>query len=243
MYPLQTENEECYSVTIGKQNQNNDSLEQEKQRTLNGDQKTPGKQQIKEQDSHTPKEASERQQTNKQGSCTPEETSEKKLACNHKEPETGTVNTTKSGHWTGIPEGIPVLQLTADELKGFQIVNMSAAAMLYDWRIRHQMTQQEVAKRAGISQQEYQRFETGKRDLMRSSFAVTCKILKALGMNIEKFYEGEYVFGGEIYFDKEGQTRYVETGRLLNENQPPYDEEEEIKSMQDCKQSRMEEPE
>ena len=102
----------------------------------------------------------------------------------------------------------------AFDLTGFHTVHLNTGSMLYEWRIIHKLTQAEVAERAGITQQMYQRFESGKRDLMRSSFAVTCKLLEALGMDIVKFYHGEYVFGEEIYIDEDGKMRYVKTGQL-----------------------------
>jgi len=54
------------------------------------------------------------------------------------------------------------------------------------------LTQQAVADKAGILIRQYQRFESGERDIMASSFAVACAVIEALGMNISDFYHGNY---------------------------------------------------
>ena len=102
-------------------------------------------------------------------------------------------------------------------LDGFQTVHLNTASMLHEWRIVHGLTQSQVAEKAGITQQQYQYFESGKRDLRRSSFTTACKVLEALNMDIVKFFHGEYVFGAEIYADDDGQIRYKENGRPLGE--------------------------
>ncbi len=103
------------------------------------------------------------------------------------------------------------------DLTGYHIVNLTPAAMLHEMRVRLGLSQAQIAEKAEISQQMYQRFESGKRNLMTSSFAVTCKVLEALNMDITRFYHGEYVIGGEIYFDRDGKLRYIETGKLVDE--------------------------
>lgn len=102
-------------------------------------------------------------------------------------------------------------------LDGFQTVHLNTASILHEWRIVHGLTQSQVAEKAGITQQQYQYFESGKRDLRRSSFTTACKVLEALDMDIVKFFHGEYVFGAEIYADDHGQIRYKESGKLLGE--------------------------
>ena len=105
------------------------------------------------------------------------------------------------------------------DLTGYHVVNLTHASMLREMRIRLGLSQAQIAERAGITQQMYQRFESGKRNLMTSSFSVTCKVLEALNMDITKFYHGEYVVGGEIYFDQEGKLRYVENGKQVDEEE------------------------
>lgn len=102
------------------------------------------------------------------------------------------------------------------DLTGYHIVNLNTASMLREMRGRLGLSQEQIAEKAGITQQMYQRFESGKRNLRTCSFTVTCKVLEALDMDIAKFYHGEYVIGGEIYFDQDGKLRYVENDRLVD---------------------------
>ena len=86
--------------------------------------------------------------------------------------------------------------ISMDEMKdfsldGFQTVHINTGCMLREWRVVNGLTQQQVAEKAGITQQQYQRFESGTRDLRRCSFEVACKVLEALQMDIVKFYHGE----------------------------------------------------
>ena len=108
--------------------------------------------------------------------------------------------------------------MASEELKGYHTVHLTPASMLFEWRTTRGLTQTQVAEKAGITQQMYARFESGQRDLMRSSFSTTCKVLEALGMDIASFYHGEYVFGEEVYFDEHGEMRYVKTGRRTYED-------------------------
>lgn len=61
------------------------------------------------------------------------------------------------------------------------------------------LTQQAVADKAGILIRQYQRFESGERDIMASSFAVACAVIEALGMNISDFYHGNYSSHSDDY--------------------------------------------
>ena len=38
-----------------------------------------------------------------------------------------------------------------------------------------------------------------------------------MDMDITKFYHGEYVIGGEIYFDQTGKLRYVDSEKLVED--------------------------
>lgn len=107
---------------------------------------------------------------------------------------------------------------TKFRMDGHRIVHPTTASILHEWRILHGLTQAQVAEKAGITQQQYSYFESGKRDLRRSSFTTACKVLEALNMDIVRFYHGEYVFGAELYTDNEGNTRYKETDILLNKD-------------------------
>lgn len=50
------------------------------------------------------------------------------------------------------------------------------------------LTQQEVADRAGIRIQQYQKFESGERSIMTCSFKIACQVIDALQMDIANFY-------------------------------------------------------
>lgn len=65
--------------------------------------------------------------------------------------------------------------------------------LLKEQRIAGGLTQQQVADRAGIRIQQYQKFESGKRSLYTASFQVACSVLEALDLDIVKFFHKEYV--------------------------------------------------
>ena len=88
---------------------------------------------------------------------------------------------------------------------------------LREKRVALGLTQQQVADRAGIILQQYQKFESGERDIMTSSFRTACKVIEALEMDITDFYHGEYTIGEKVYPSAEG-LRYQKTGRLINED-------------------------
>lgn len=54
---------------------------------------------------------------------------------------------------------------------------------------RHELhlTQQAVADKAGIRLQQYQKFESGERNILTASFVIACKVLDALKIDIEDF--------------------------------------------------------
>ncbi len=94
------------------------------------------------------------------------------------------------------------------------------------------MTQKQMAEKAGVSPQLYQYFESGKRNLMSSSFKTTCKILEALEYDIVEFYHEGFAFGERIYIDKDGVERFERNGKnvedepdLTNCNQSSQGEE------------------
>ena len=75
---------------------------------------------------------------------------------------------------------------------GNQADQFDTGSMLREWRVVNGLTQQQVAEKAGITQQQYQRFESGSRDLRRCSFQIACQVLEALDIDIVKFYHGQY---------------------------------------------------
>ena len=64
-------------------------------------------------------------------------------------------------------------------------------AILKERRKELGLTQIEVAMESGIELQQYQRFESGSRDLRRCSFKIACQVLEALDIDIVKFYHGQ----------------------------------------------------
>ena len=76
--------------------------------------------------------------------------------------------------------------------------------ILRDFREKLALTQQQVADKAKIQLRQYQRFETGERNLSSSSFCIACRVIEALGLDITKYYHGDYVLGDEVEFSEHG---------------------------------------
>ena len=105
------------------------------------------------------------------------------------------------------------------DFSGFQMchLNDDCHSILREKRIVLGLTQKQVADKAKIVLQQYQKFESGERNIMTCSFKMACRIIEALEMNITDFYHGEYAFGEEMYLSPEG-TRYKKTGKLTSED-------------------------
>ena len=105
------------------------------------------------------------------------------------------------------------------DLSGFQMCHLDddQHSVLREKRVVLGLTQQQVADKAGIILQQYQKFESGERDIMTSSFRTACKVIEALGMDITDFYHGEYTIGEEVYPSAEGLPDKT-TARLTNED-------------------------
>lgn len=67
-------------------------------------------------------------------------------------------------------------------LDSFQTIIPTAAAVLSERRQMLRMTQQEVADRANITLRQYQRLESGERNILTSSFGLACRVIEALDM-------------------------------------------------------------
>ena len=108
-------------------------------------------------------------------------------------------------------------------MEGFSIVHGEAFAdgkkggILREQRVIKGLTQQQVADRAGIKLQHYQKFESGERNLRTASFQIACRVLEALEMDIAKYHHNEYIIGEKIFVDDEGM-KYVKTGKLVTED-------------------------
>ena len=62
------------------------------------------------------------------------------------------------------------------DLSGFQIAHMKPFSILRERRVILGLTQKQVAERAGVVLQQYQKFESGERRIMTSSFELACRI-------------------------------------------------------------------
>ena len=102
-------------------------------------------------------------------------------------------------------------------LDGFQVAHLQDDGILRERRVILGLTQMQVAQKAKIPLQSYQRFESGDRDIQTASFQVACRVIEALDMNISDFFHGEYVFGERLLDSKEG-LRYEKTGKLITED-------------------------
>ena len=85
-----------------------------------------------------------------------------------------------------------------DILDGFQILHPRAVSILSEKRQILRLTQQEVADRAKITLRQYQRLESGERNIMTSSFRLACRVIEALDMDVSKFYHGDYYLEKEL---------------------------------------------
>ena len=105
------------------------------------------------------------------------------------------------------------------DFSGFQTVHLDKknGSILHEKRVVLGLTQKQVAERAKITLRQYQKFESGERNIMTCSFQMACRVIEALGMNISDFYHNEYIFGEEVYMDSEG-VKYKKTGRLTSED-------------------------
>lgn len=77
----------------------------------------------------------------------------------------------------------------------YQIMQ-SEASILKRAREKLGLTQQQVANKARIQLRQYQRFESGERNLTSSSFNIGCSVLEALEIDIAGFRRGDYVLSG-----------------------------------------------
>lgn len=104
------------------------------------------------------------------------------------------------------------------ELSGYSTIHMGKKNdLLREKRVVLGLTQQQVADKAKVSLQAYQKFEGGQRNIKTASFQVACRVIEALGMDISKFYHNEYIFGEKKYLTPEGW-RYEKTGKLETED-------------------------
>lgn len=81
---------------------------------------------------------------------------------------------------------------------------LTTSNILKERRINLKLTQQEVAEKAKILPQQYQKFESGERKIESATFQTACRVIEALDMDITKFYHREYLLNDDkITFDIE----------------------------------------
>lgn len=79
------------------------------------------------------------------------------------------------------------------DLSGFSTVHLDCAhSVLQERRLVLELTQKQIAERAGIPLSTYQKFETGERNIRTAAFEVTCRVLNALELDIVGFHRGIY---------------------------------------------------
>ena len=100
--------------------------------------------------------------------------------------------------------------MSAGILDGFQTIIPTAAAVLSEKRQILRLTQQEVADRAKITLRQYQRLESGERNILTSSFGLACRVIEALDMDVSKFYHGDYYLGSSVLTHKKEQQIKIE---------------------------------
>lgn len=105
------------------------------------------------------------------------------------------------------------------DLSGFQMchVDKDMHSILREKRVVLGMTQQQLANKANVVLQQYQKFESGERSIMTCSFQLACRIIEALEMDITAFYHGDYTIGEKVYMSEQG-LRYKKSGRLTNDD-------------------------
>ena len=102
-------------------------------------------------------------------------------------------------------------------LDGFQLIHLNDQSILQERRVTLGMTQKQVAEKAKIPLQSYQRFESGDRNIKTASFQLACRVIEALEMNISDFFHGDYIVGEKLIDSKEG-LRYQKTGKLIEKD-------------------------
>ena len=108
-----------------------------------------------------------------------------------------------------------------EDLTGYQICHLNdkkLGSILREQRVTQNMTQAQVATKAGITLQQYQKFERDQRNIRTASFQLACRVLRALNMDIERFFDGDYCIGEEVSISADGKLCYAKTGRDIRGN-------------------------
>ena len=92
-----------------------------------------------------------------------------------------------------------------------------SVSILKEHRIESGLTQQQVADRAGIQLQHYQKFESGARNLRTASFIVACRVLEALDLDIVKYFHEDRIYEEERIFNFE-DWNFKKSAMLVDED-------------------------
>ena len=98
---------------------------------------------------------------------------------------------------------------------GYCLGHFKHNSILREKRLVLGLTQQQVADLAKVNYGQYQKFESGERNIMTASFQIACRVIKALNMDIDKFFNGDYAIGEPIKETSNGLV-YASTGRPFN---------------------------
>ena len=105
-------------------------------------------------------------------------------------------------------------------MSGYHIAHLDdrkPGEILREQRVTQNLTQQQVASKAKITLQQYQKFENSSRNIRTASFQLACRVLEALNMDITAFFHGDYSIGEEVYAEG-GNLKFKKTGRGINED-------------------------
>ena len=87
--------------------------------------------------------------------------------------------------------------------------------ILREKRLVLSLTQQQVTDLAKVGYCQYQRFESGEENIITASFQIACRVIKALEMDIDEFYNGGYAISKPLAETKDGLV-YKRTGKPFN---------------------------
>ena len=100
-------------------------------------------------------------------------------------------------------------------LDGYCLAHIKHNTILREKRLVLGLTQQQVADLAKVSYCQYQRLESGERNIMTASFQIACRVIKALNMDIDNFFNGDYAIAEPVKETPEGLV-YASTGKPFN---------------------------
>jgi len=100
-------------------------------------------------------------------------------------------------------------------LDGYSLGHLKRNTILREKRLVLGLTQQQVADKAKINFKQYNKFESGERNIMTASFQIAYRVIKALEMDVDKFYNGDYAIGEPLAETPNGLV-YKRTGRPFN---------------------------